>query len=682
MKKLLTVLSIALVMISSGVSDLLCETGVRTFTEDFSSDNYLDLANSSARWEPARGDLRLPAYQIERLGSYSTPGKAWNVLFHDFRLYVSNGYSGVQVYDLSENQEVPKYIGFYDAPGNVQNVFIAGDSIYVACGQEGYKIINRALLYAPAPSPESDDRNFVKSEFLQSTEDMLNYISPGNNILGAPLINAFTFDIEVARDSLAVVAQWDSVKIVRIKSRNRRNIYDIIDGKVTPSGAMEVRVIGAYIFLIEHNFGLRVLSFADIDAVLGEYPVPGKSYGFDISGDYLYLAAGESGLYTLDISTPESPSLVSSFDTELDAVEADGYAVDVTIAGDYAYVSEWGEAVVVVDISDPANPVLAGFSDLEDPLEGVAVNWPWGVAINDTTVYVADYTGGVKVLRASPSYDSSSYVGRSLPISEGINEISRVKLDTEQSGTVTWRVSADGGSNWQEIEPDNNWYLLDAPGGQLIWESTHYPAGGWSPSNCSSLSIQYEGAVATLLSESDAVFDESAVRVSWSLIDVDEGVSFIIMRSNYPEDRFARLAVVDANGELNYSYDDKACESGSTYHYRVYLEDGENQTLLFNSGPVTVPLSMLSLYQNEPNPFNPSTRIKYNLPERTRVALNIYDVSGRLVKTLVEKVQEKGPHSVVWNGRDNAGRAVSSGVYFYTLNSEAGNLTRKLVLLR
>ncbi|MGM0484424.1 MAG: FlgD immunoglobulin-like domain containing protein [Candidatus Krumholzibacteriota bacterium] len=682
MKKLLTILSIALVMISSGIGDLLSETGVRTFTEDFSSDNYLDLENSSARWEPARGDLRLPAYQIERLSSYETPGKAWNALIHDFRLYISNGYSGVQVYDLSGNPETPFYIGFYDAPGNVQSVFVAGDSVYVACGPEGYKIINRALLYAPGPAPDSDDRNFVKSEFPETTDNIMNYINPGNNILGAPLIDSYTFDIEIARDSLAVIAQWDSVKIVKVKSENRRYIYDIVDGKITPSGAMEVQVVGNYIFLTEHNYGLRVLSFADIDAVMAEYPVPGKCYGFDISGGYLYLAAAESGLYILDIGDPESPALISTFDTDLDALEADGYAVDVTIAGDYAYVSEWGEAVVVVDISDPANPVLAGYSELEDPTGGPAVNWPWGVAVNDTLVYVADYTGGLKVLRASPSYGNSSYVGRSLPVSEGINEISRVKLDTDQEGEIGWRVSADGGSSWQEIEPDNSWHLLDAPGDQLVWESTHYPAGGWTPSSCSALSIQYEGAVATLLSESNAVFDESAVRLEWSLTDVDEGVSFIIMRSNYPEERFTRLAVVDADGELEYSYDDRSWKSGSTYHYRVYLEDEENQTLLFNSGPVAVPVSMLSLYQNEPNPFNPSTRIKYNLPERTRVALNIYDVSGRMVKSLVDKVQDKGLHSVVWNGRDNAGRAVSSGVYFYTLNSEAGNLTRKLVLLR
>jgi len=682
MRRLLLILSMALVMISFGVDVLMSQSDVKTFTEDFSSDTYLDLENSTARWEPLRGDLRLPAYQIEKIGEAEIDGKAWSTVIQDFRLYVASGYSGVQVYDLSVNPENPFYLGYYDAPGDVHNLSVVGDSLYVACGQAGFEIINKALIFAPLNTGNSDDRRFVQSESAEPERDIMDYIGPGRSILGAPLLDSFTFDIKIARDSLAVIAQWDSVKILKVKSDNRRFIYDIIDGKVTPGGAYEVESRGDYIYLSENNFGMRILSFTDIDAVIGEYETPGKSYGFDIEGDYLYLAASESGLHILNISNPEAPSLVSTFDTDLEALDADGYAVDVTIAGDYAYVSEWGEAVVVVDISDPGSPVLAGYSEMEDILEGNAVNWPWGVVLSDTVVYAADYNGGVKILRASPSFTSSSYAARSKTITEGPDEISRVKMDTEQEGSISWRVSADGGANWQPIEPDGNWYDLNAPGNELMWGSTHYPAGGLNISSCSSLTIQYASPVATTLSGSRVVFDESVVRLEWSMTAMEDNSSFIISRSSYPEDNFRRLAVIDSGSELEYSYEDSDWESNSTYHYRVYAENEGNQILLFESGPVSVPASMLSLYQNEPNPFNPSTRIRYNLPEKARVVLNIYDVSGRLVKSLVEGVRDKGINSVVWNGKDDSGRAVNSGVYFYTLNSESGKITRKLVLLR
>ena len=86
---------------------------------------------------------------------------------------------------------------------------------------------------------------------------------------------------------------------------------------------------------------------------------------------------------------------------------------------------------------------------------------------------------------------------------------------------------------------------------------------------------------------------------------------------------------------------------------------------------------------SHPNPFNPTTSIEYAVGERGFVTLRIYDVSGRVVRTLVSDTRDPGKvHVAVWDGRDERGRSVSSGVYFYRL--EARNLvqTRKMVLLK
>ena len=95
---------------------------------------------------------------------------------------------------------------------------------------------------------------------------------------------------------------------------------------------------------------------------------------------------------------------------------------------------------------------------------------------------------------------------------------------------------------------------------------------------------------------------------------------------------------------------------------------------------IPVPENMLS--QNFPNPFNPSTTIQFNIPRSGDVRLSIYNVKGQLVNTLVNEYLIAGQHSVVWEGRDNYGRDVASGIYFYRLETEGGVETKRMVLLK
>lgn len=90
----------------------------------------------------------------------------------------------------------------------------------------------------------------------------------------------------------------------------------------------------------------------------------------------------------------------------------------------------------------------------------------------------------------------------------------------------------------------------------------------------------------------------------------------------------------------------------------------------------------LALEQNVPNPFNPSTTIQFRVPDAGFVSVAIYGIDGQLVRSLVNRSVEAGPHEVVWDGRDNAGRAVASGVYVYRLTSDRGVISRRMVLAR
>jgi hypothetical protein len=88
------------------------------------------------------------------------------------------------------------------------------------------------------------------------------------------------------------------------------------------------------------------------------------------------------------------------------------------------------------------------------------------------------------------------------------------------------------------------------------------------------------------------------------------------------------------------------------------------------------------LYQNHPNPFNPATDIGFELDKGGPATLRIYDVSGRLVRTLVHRHMVSGFHSKQWDGRDAKGRSVASGVYFYQLQAGGKKLTKKMILLK
>ena len=95
--------------------------------------------------------------------------------------------------------------------------------------------------------------------------------------------------------------------------------------------------------------------------------------------------------------------------------------------------------------------------------------------------------------------------------------------------------------------------------------------------------------------------------------------------------------------------------------------------------PTPVEYSLSDAY---PNPFNPTTTLTFSVPMEGFVSLNIYDITGRLVSTLVDGNLEQGYHSIIWNGMDSNGHAVSSGMYIYSLKGEGVSITKKMVMMK
>src|SRR5262249_25154992 len=94
------------------------------------------------------------------------------------------------------------------------------------------------------------------------------------------------------------------------------------------------------------------------------------------------------------------------------------------------------------------------------------------------------------------------------------------------------------------------------------------------------------------------------------------------------------------------------------------------------------PPSVRALFQNVPNPFNPSTRIGFDLPHAAVVQLDVYDVAGKHLRELTQAQWNAGHHEVEWDGRDDRGRQLSTGIYFYRMRSEDFLQTRRMMLVK
>lgn len=148
------------------------------------------------------------------------------------------------------------------------------------------------------------------------------------------------------------------------------------------------------------------------------------------------------------------------------------------------------------------------------------------------------------------------------------------------------------------------------------------------------------------------------------------------------------------NIDFKYLFND--AYEGSTVGNRYFAIDPDNFDAVGNPQilpvhvfqdlgltPVTqVRLPLMMLDQNLPNPFNPSTEIKFNISRAGTGSLRVYNVRGELVRTLQSGKFAAGPGSVVWDGRANSGKAVGSGVYFYRLEIGGEALTKRMVLLK
>jgi hypothetical protein len=159
-------------------------------------------------------------------------------------------------------------------------------------------------------------------------------------------------------------------------------------------------------------------------------------------------------------------------------------------------------------------------------------------------------------------------------------------------------------------------------------------------------------------------------------------VVFLMLHSNDAGGERLELRAFDADGLTIYDISEELTFQADQVHGNLSTPVILNAAEVHGDDNPVVP-RVFGLGQNRPNPFNPTTDIDYDVPASGgRVSIRVYDLAGRLVRTLVDADQAPGRKTVTWYGRDDRGRSVATGMYFYRMKAPGFSKTRKLTLIR
>jgi len=196
--------------------------------------------------------------------------------------------------------------------------------------------------------------------------------------------------------------------------------------------------------------------------------------------------------------------------------------------------------------------------------------------------------------------------------------------------------------------------------------------------------VQLSSFSATLASEANA--GGKQVSLQWSTGAEVNNTGFNVLRSRTSAGRYEKINrdLIPPRRDGEYVFVDAGIEAGGRYYYK--LQDIDLQGNMTEHGPIVIEIAAPQTYtlqQNYPNPFNPTTQIRYELPKAGQVSLIIYNSLGQEVRRLVDRMQPAGYHQIIWNGRDERGKPVPSGMYHYRLQvGDAFVSTKKMLMAK
>ncbi len=177
--------------------------------------------------------------------------------------------------------------------------------------------------------------------------------------------------------------------------------------------------------------------------------------------------------------------------------------------------------------------------------------------------------------------------------------------------------------------------------------------------------------------------EDGSIELFWTTSYEKNCAGFNVYRSETQDDNFKKINEQLIIEQKDYAFQDVTTKAGKTYYYKLEDISFTGRKKFHETISVTAPTpEKYSLSHNYPNPFNSITSFKYEIPTATHVTIAVYNVLGRKVKTLVDERKEPGFYTIYWDGIDDQGKNVVSGVYFYHMSTRKFNMTHKMIVVR
>ncbi len=620
---------------------------------------------------------------------------------------------GIQILDVSDPSnpvELVKYTS--NLTFGVHNSFIDGSLVYLVSDFEGLRIVDISDPWQPfeiahweLPISEYPERGFrfnhLHDVSVSGNRAYLAYMEAGLRILDVAdpenprEISAYTYP-DASTHSGEPSANGDFVYITDEQPGGFLRVIDIRDlssprevGSYKSSnrivvGNQEVSihnilVEGDLVYIGYYQDGFRVVDVSDpTDPVEVGFYIRSQSYSRGLlngaftsfpSKGLVFVSDTDHGLFILRFRRPSY--LVRSRDVSVTPPKVhSGIETDMTITAKVSPSRDGGGPVkVTVDLSPIGSGAEIPMDDhgtggdefFGDGIFTASVSLVPSVLTRENTlkITVEDTASGRVFARSKveliPSEDLWIYRDGIEP-GWTIELVRAIRVDSDltsskfvHSGSASHAISLLGAIK----------YLLDDPGGIdpfFVYTHLEFYINGGDASGQNPIIAGKQLSGLGIVPQPD----------TWQLVSIPI--------SEVPANREGRIVSIPIAGAVEETFylDDMRL---------VTREIEEISTDVDESEEISIP-SGYSLSQNYPNPFNPQTVIYYELPDGSHVDLSVYNIMGQKVATLVDREMDAGSHSAVWDGKDDNGESLASGVYLYRMVGDGFVKTRKLLLLR
>lgn len=619
-----------------------------------------------------------------------------------------------------ENPASPTPVSVFSVGSRGTGIAVNGDAAYLALGSGGVKILD--LSNPPAPQLLAAIDTLGACQAVDSDSTYL-YIAAGEKLhildIGNPAAPAYSGAVSVAGMDVRAVAADGGIAylgdenagllIADVHNPVNPLILGMLDtGKQTTA----IRLRGDLGFITTAEYGLRIIERSNPAAPveIAGWPSPGRALGLAFGEvpstgtalDHVFIADYSAGVRAVAISDPAAP-LESSY-LKVTAPSGGGIsfgkAYRAEVIDQTAYIAYGWEGLKIVDVSDPQQPQLLG--KLNTPGDARDVR------VRGDVAYIADWDPGLRVIDVSnpqqPQETSLLRIGRTrqlalaggfLYAAAGDSGLVIFDVDTPSSplpvaalnGYHGRAIAVEGALAALAEQQQVRFFEVGDPAQPLAGGSTGpLPGGG-----CDGLAIAGHYAY---IPDGDTlrIFDLADPAAPQPLGKIALGATAYDVAVQPP---YAAVAagsaglriydISDANlPQLAGYYDGEAFARGVALQNDLLYVSEENGGLSIYrfEGPAALDApddlpSAYALHQNFPNPFNPQTVIRYRLPAAGRVTLEVFNLLGQKVATLVNRLQPAGEHRVIFRAD-----GLSSGVYFYRMRSENFESTQKMLLIQ